>query len=356
MIRSIGTPILMFLCFSWVSAQPRSAPSPDEITQLQSKAEAGDADAQLRLGRAYDEGDGVPQSDSQAVKWYRAAAERGNAKAQDDLGAMYRSGRGVEKDKVEGLKWHKKAACQKNPTAMFNVGTAYYNGDGVNIDDVSAYAWFLLAQDFGSQPAIDAVKRLKEEKANFEAAAFEKVGDMFSKGDDLPQSYSDAAHWYRKAVESGSSSAQMELASVLLKGPSAESNYPEVHRLCENAAASKSSGGMYCLGLLYQKGWGVSPDLKLAIKWFNKAADMGCAPALLRLGQMYWKGEGVKQERIAAYEFVYLAATTDMTEAKQEEKNLAKEMTPKELEKGRAKATKWASEHSLPLVLRRKAP
>lgn len=356
MIRSVGMPTVVFLWLSWLSAQPQSARSPEEIAQLEAKAEAGDAGAQLRLGRAYDKGNGVPQSDSQAVKWYKAAAEQGNAEAQDDLGLMYRSGRGVEKDKVEAVKWHKKAARQKNPAAMFNLGTAYYNGDGVSIDDVSAYAWFLLAQDFGSQPAVEAVKIMKEEKANFETAAFEKIGDMFSKGDSLPQSYSDAVRWYRKAVESGSSSAPIELASLLLQGPNAESNYPEVHRLCEDAATSRVSGlgGMYCLGLLYQKGWGVSPDLKMSAKWFNKAAEMGSAPALLRLGQMYWNGEGVKKDRIAAYKFVYLAASSDMREAKQEKENLEKEMTPKEMEKGRTQAIAWANQHPpTTLVLRR---
>jgi uncharacterized protein len=356
MTRSIGTPILIFLCLSWLSAQPQSRVSPEEVAQLRAKAESGDAEAQLQLGRAYDDGNGVPQSDREAVKWYRAAAEQGNATAEDDLAVMYRSGRGVEKDNVEAVKWYKKAARQKNATAMFNLGTAYYNGDGVSIDDVSAYAWFSLAQDFGSQPAVDAVRRMKEEKGTFEAAAFEQAGDMFAKGDDLPQSYSDATRWYRKAVESGSSLAQMKLVSVLLQEPIPESNYPEVRRLCENAAASRSPAGMYCLGLVYQKGWGVSPDLPLAEKWFTKAAEMGWAGALLRLGQMYWRGEGVKQERIAAYAFVYLAASTGMTEAMQEKKSLEKEMTPKELEKGRAKANQWESQHHPPLVLRGKTP
>jgi TPR repeat protein len=49
--------------------------SPIEINQLQTKAQAGDSTAQISLGKAYEDGDGVPQSDNQAVKWYRAAAE-----------------------------------------------------------------------------------------------------------------------------------------------------------------------------------------------------------------------------------------------------------------------------------------
>jgi len=123
-----------------------------EVSQLQTRAEAGDPVAQLNLGKIYDDGNGVPQSDDLAAKWYRAAAEKGNAAAQSNLGLMYRSGRGVAQDKVEAVNWYRKAAKQRYPNAMFNLGSAYYNGDGVGIDDITAYAWFLLAENFGSPP------------------------------------------------------------------------------------------------------------------------------------------------------------------------------------------------------------
>lgn len=39
------------------------------------RAEQGDARAQFGLGLMYDAGQGVPQDDSEAAKWYRKAAE-----------------------------------------------------------------------------------------------------------------------------------------------------------------------------------------------------------------------------------------------------------------------------------------
>jgi hypothetical protein len=57
---------------------------------------------------------------------------------------------------------------------------------------------------------------------------------------------------------------------------------------------------------------------------------------------------------IGTASFVYLAATLGLTDAKQDKESLEKEMTPKELEKGSAKATRSASEHRPPLVLRGK--
>ena len=42
------------------------------------RAEAGDANAQLLLGVMYDHGKGVLEDDKEAVKWYRKAAEQGH--------------------------------------------------------------------------------------------------------------------------------------------------------------------------------------------------------------------------------------------------------------------------------------
>ena len=49
----------------------------------------GDAKAQYSLGYMYDFGEGVPQNDAEAVRWYRMAAEQGHAKALFNLGFMH---------------------------------------------------------------------------------------------------------------------------------------------------------------------------------------------------------------------------------------------------------------------------
>ena len=44
-------------------------------------AKQGAAYAQYNLGIMYAKGDGVPENDAEAVKWYRKAADQGHAKA-----------------------------------------------------------------------------------------------------------------------------------------------------------------------------------------------------------------------------------------------------------------------------------
>ena len=70
---------------------------------FQSFATEGSAAAQLTLEFMYDQGKGVPEDDSEAVRWYRAAAEQGNATAQLNLGVMYDQGKGVPEDDSEAV-------------------------------------------------------------------------------------------------------------------------------------------------------------------------------------------------------------------------------------------------------------
>ena len=54
----------------------------EEIKRL---ARQGVAEAQNSLGVMYDNGRGVPESDAEAVKWFRLAAEQGTESAQFEL-------------------------------------------------------------------------------------------------------------------------------------------------------------------------------------------------------------------------------------------------------------------------------
>src|SRR4029078_7752036 len=55
-------------------------------------AHSGEARAQYDLGLMYDKGQGVPQSDAEALQWYQRAAEHGEPRAQYTLGRMRRIG------------------------------------------------------------------------------------------------------------------------------------------------------------------------------------------------------------------------------------------------------------------------
>jgi TPR repeat protein len=75
-------------------------------------AEQGEAYAQYNLGVMYANGEGVPENDAEAVRWYRLAAEQGHAIGQYNLGLMYAEGEGVPQNNVRAYVWWSVAAAQ----------------------------------------------------------------------------------------------------------------------------------------------------------------------------------------------------------------------------------------------------
>ncbi|MCP4384819.1 MAG: sel1 repeat family protein [Hyphomicrobiales bacterium] len=77
---------------------------------------------QLRLGRMYTYGQGVPRDGAEAAKWYRLAANQGDAEAQFNLVVTYNFGRGVPQDDAEAVKWFRLAVEQGYANAQHNLG------------------------------------------------------------------------------------------------------------------------------------------------------------------------------------------------------------------------------------------
>jgi TPR repeat protein len=85
------------------------------------QVEAGESIAQNNLGSMYANGDGVPENDAEAVRWYRMAAEQGLATAQNNLGVMYNNGEGVAQNFARAYLWLNLAAAgsQGDDRALF---------------------------------------------------------------------------------------------------------------------------------------------------------------------------------------------------------------------------------------------
>ena len=117
-------------------------------------AEKGDAEAQRNLGVMFQQGTGVLQSDTEAVKWYRRAAESGHGRAQQNLGVMYEEGAGVIQDFAEAAKWYRLSAAQGNLFAKLNLGVFFERGiPGAPRDLVRAHMWYNLAAAQGHTDA-----------------------------------------------------------------------------------------------------------------------------------------------------------------------------------------------------------
>jgi uncharacterized protein len=106
------------------------------IRSIMDAATRGERNAQLQLGRLYDEGFGVPINPAEAFSWYRKAAEQGLAEAQYLVGRGYAFADGTAQDEVEAIRWYRKAVAQDYLPAIHNLGMACLAGRGeTNIDE-----------------------------------------------------------------------------------------------------------------------------------------------------------------------------------------------------------------------------
>ncbi len=331
--------------------QSRHTLTASEISRLRSKAESGDASAQVALATAYKAADGVALNYETAASWFRKAADQGNADAENALGVMYGMGEGVEKNKEEALRWFHKAAKDGSAAAMFNLGAAYYNGDGVRIDDVTSCAWFLLAQEAGYPPADDAVNRATSESQPRVMQAEERIGEVYERGGDLPKNPEKALKWYRKAADGGVPEAGVRASGLIINGRDVTPDEAiEARKLCEDAASLRYSPGAYCVAVIHRLGIGVPKDPVETAKWLTRAADLGHPKATLQLGEAYWKGDGVKPDRVTAYMWIFLAYRFRVSGAEHDEEEIRKEMSAKDIEKAKTKADEWAHQHKLLVV------
>jgi len=180
-------------------AAKRPGTEPNVMTR-EEKAEAilkmartGDVEAQRLLGKMYVAGEGVPQDNSEAFKWYKAAAEQDDAESQNALGLFYLLGKGVGQNNEEAAKWLLKAAKKGHAEAQTSLGTMYVQGLGVEQSFKKALKWLKLA----------------DEQDDPDAPYF--MGLLYETGDGVKKDVKKAIELYRRAAKLGNDDAPKEL-------------------------------------------------------------------------------------------------------------------------------------------------
>jgi len=120
-------------------------------------AEAGDAEAQFRVGRLYDVGEGQPRNGRKAVAWYEKAYAHGHVKAAYNLAYLYHKGVLIPQDYEKARKIYTYGAMRNHGSSQLHLGFIYIGGFGVTKNATEAYKWFFLAADNGSKNANRAI-------------------------------------------------------------------------------------------------------------------------------------------------------------------------------------------------------
>ena len=129
------------------------------------------------------------------------------------------------------------------------------------------------------------------------------LGDVYYKGEGVPQDYSEALKWYRLAADQG---------------------LPE---------------SRYMLGIMCDRGDGTPQDYSKAVAWYRQAAEQGYAPAQFELGNNYANGEGVPQNFAEAYLWFNLAATSGYQQAREQRDTYASKLSQEDINAAQKRST-----------------
>ncbi|MGA3126172.1 MAG: tetratricopeptide repeat protein [Candidatus Korobacteraceae bacterium] len=171
-------------------------------------AEQGYAAAQYGVAADYENGNGVPQNDAEAARWYgealrgyRKAAEQGDTSAQIALGHMYAEGKGAPPDEAEALKWLSMAAEQGDRDTQFELGRMY-DREANEAQTVTA-----IATPIQGLPAGAVLKPIRPSGG---------TPQMTSK----PPIHDDAValYWYNKAASQGNAEAAKAALRLIKDG------------------------------------------------------------------------------------------------------------------------------------------
>lgn len=159
---------------------------------FQRAAEQGHMEAQVWLARMYEDGIAVPRSKKHAIKWYAKAAEQGHAAAQYKLADYYLYER------------------------VFEILGVDLDSDTVDdeIDDILTSTSEEELEKVSKPVTENGLKWLMLSAEQGFADALYKLGQIYDRGEEVPQDLNKAKELYAQAIEKGCEKARLNLAAV----------------------------------------------------------------------------------------------------------------------------------------------
>lgn len=232
-----------------------------------------------------------------ALECYRAAAEHGDAYGKNRMGVYCRN---VSKDYQEAVNWFVEAARQGNANALLHLSSMYIEGLGVKRDYAKGKKYRVMAAEKG-----DVESQISTGVSYlFGNLAFEK-------------DYAEAMKWFQKAAAQNHPKGLYYVGYMYARGYGVQTDDEEACRWYRKSAELGWYVAQYHLGWQYEKGIGVKKDYVEAARWYRKAAEQDCHnhvtsreahDAQVKLGELYEKGLGVEKNIEEAVKWYQMAA------------------------------------------------
>ena len=142
-----------------------------------------------------------------------------------------------------------------------------------------------VTYDSFSQEDVDLLLALGEQYRqgkHLEAVVLNDIGSLFHEGVGVAVDAERAIYWYGEALSAGDTLyAPANLGDLYRNGVGKQA--ASLPKALEAYLLSTDPYAYYRIGQAYEEGWGMSPDMDEAMKWYAKAADKRHHLALKRL-------------------------------------------------------------------------
>jgi TPR repeat protein len=203
----------------------------NEIIELLSKANSGNADSQNQLGDAYFDGIEIEQDPKQAFEWYLCAAEQGHGKAQYNVAYAYANGIGTQKTIEESIKWYSKSADQGVALAQYVLAKLLIAGQYIEQDITQGLDLLHKASDQG-----------------LDLAQYD-LGTIYLEGKIVESDTDKGIEYLKFAADQGYKDAQFNLGIVYSN--LSEPSYPYAEKYLREASFNGHFKAMFELSRLY---------------------------------------------------------------------------------------------------------
>lgn len=281
------------------------------LASLTKAIESGNSQATLLLADYYVSSKGNLEQTKQARAMLQSLANKGHREAQLKLGYLLEQGIGGSQDKANSERWYRLAAEQHQPQAQYLLARTYQLGFmDKQPDYVEAKKWYQLAQK-SYVPATIAVGFIDETVDDNYLAAAENykraavmdesiaqfnLGLINEQGKGKPVNFELARELYSKAANQGHNQAKVQLAGLYLNGLGGPKDATYARSLLQEAAKQGDGNALYQLGVLAQTGVAGEINQAEALSYYQQASNQGNAKAAEALMALQKQG-GVEMAR-----------------------------------------------------------
>ncbi len=248
-------------------AEASDAAASAEMARLQSAAASGNADSELALAQAYDEGKLVERDPRAAAQWYGRAAEKGIGIAELELGVLSERGDGVAQDYQAARAHYHRAAALGSAAAKLRLGMLELEGWG------------------GPRDVAAAVSLLTQAAQEGDHASQKVLADMYYAGVGVKADLHQALAWQEQAAKADDPAAEASVGTILQKLNAEDAGVArEWYQL---SAESEYTRGMLGMSSTFLRP-GATPDqVEMGRKWLEMAAENGDGAAEFYLAGFY---------------------------------------------------------------------